>query len=83
MKPIKMPKPAKMPKVASEGWIVTAKSLSDSSELPMTIVATTDPDMPFLVKDFSRITCGLPLVSQPYKAQALVTLLPVTYFRGR
>jgi hypothetical protein len=53
------------------------------SDLPMTVFSTTDPDMPFIVLDFTRGGCfaaAPPPVQQPYRWLPLVTFLPLRYF---
>jgi hypothetical protein len=59
-------------------WRSAACRAADSSELPTTIWATTDPDMPF------ALSAALmePRVSKPYRYSGLITYLPATYFRG-
>ncbi len=57
--------------------------LSDETGLPMTVFSTTDPDMPFVVMEFSRGGCfpsAPPPVSKPYRWLPLVTFLPLKYF---
>ena len=56
---------------------------ADATELSQTIFSTSDPDMPFVVLEFTRGgPYAPPPVNAPYRWTGLVTYLPSTYFRG-
>jgi hypothetical protein len=65
-------------RTAPVSWRAAACRAADASELPTTVWATTDPDMPF------TLSAALmePRVSKPYRYVGLITYLPTTSFRG-